>query len=154
MFVGTTTNGMDAKGRVSVPAEFRATVTLEGFAGIYVWPSFNGAFLEGGGIKLLESYYDAVDQLDPYDPTRTSIERTIFGGVKPLMFDSTGRVSMPKPFADHAHLSNQAVFIGMGKRFEIWNPEAHAAQIGPDLENARENRSALRTRRARPEGRQ
>jgi MraZ protein len=57
MFVSTTTNGIDAKGRVSVPADFRATVSGQGFAGIYVWRSpFNGPFLEGGGQRLLEDY--------------------------------------------------------------------------------------------------
>ena len=145
MFVGTTANGIDAKGRVSVPAEFRATVTAEGFAGIYVWPSFNGAFLEGGGPRLLASFGEAVETLPPYDKARTAIERVIFGGAKPLMFDSTGRVSMPKGFGDHAGLSSQAVFIGMGKRFEIWSPEAHATQRGEDFSYALENRDALRT---------
>ena len=96
MFVSTTTNGIDAKGRVSVPADFRATVSGQGFPGIYVWPSFNGPFLDGGGQRLLEDYSDAIEDLDPYDPARTAFERVIFGGAKALSFDSTGRVSLPK----------------------------------------------------------
>lgn len=153
MFVSTTTNGIDAKGRVSVPAEFRATVSKEGFAGIYVWPSFNGAFLEGAGMRLLEDYAEALEEMEPYDDRRTSFERVIFGGAKALMFDSTGRVSLPKPFMEHAGLSKSAVFIGMGKRFEIWDPQAHEDRAADALAFARENKGALRpTRRRAPEG--
>lgn len=151
MFVSTTTNGIDAKGRVSVPAEFRATVTAEGFSGIYVWPSFNGDFLEGGGSRLLESYADAIEEMDPYDDARTSFERVIFGGAKALMFDSTGRVSLPRPFLDHAGLSKSALFIGMGKRFEVWDPQAHEDRASHALKFAREHKGALRTTRRKRE---
>lgn len=144
MFVSTTTNGIDAKGRVSVPADFRATVAAQGFNGVYVWRSFNGAFLEGGGQALLEDYAEAIDEMDPYDDARTAFERVIFGGAKALMFDSTGRVSLPKELLDHAGLSKQAVFIGMGKRFEIWDPASHGAQTENDLSFARDNKASLR----------
>jgi MraZ protein len=153
MFVSTTTNGIDAKGRVSVPADFRTVVTAEGFNGIYVWPSFNGAFLEGGGLRLLEDYQDAIEDMDPYDDARTAFERVIFGGAKPLMFDSTGRVVLPKPFMEHAGLDKQAVFIGLGKRFEIWNVAEYQPEAAGALKFARENKTALRTpRRRREEG--
>lgn len=151
MFVSTTINGIDAKGRVSVPAEFRATVTGQGFAGVYVWRSFNGPFLEGGGARLLEEYAEAIEDLDPYDDARTAFERVIFGGARALMFDSTGRVSLPKDFLDHARLDAQAVFIGMGKRFEIWSPEAHAEREAEDRRFALEHKSALRGPRRRRE---
>ncbi len=151
MFVSTTTNGIDAKGRVSVPADFRTVVNAEGFSGIYVWPSFNGGFLEGGGLRLLEGYQDAIEDMDPYDDARTAFERVIFGGAKPLMFDSTGRVVLPKAFMEHAGLEKQAVFIGLGKRFEIWGPDAHKAQAADALSFARENKTALRTPRRRRE---
>ncbi len=144
MFVSTTTNGIDAKGRVSVPADFRTAVASQGFSGIYVWRSFNGSFLEGGGLHLLEDYANAIEGMDPYDSARTAFERVIFGGARALSFDSTGRVSVPRDLIEHAGLSRQAVFVGMGKRFEIWDPAAHAAQQADDLTFARENKARLR----------
>jgi MraZ protein len=51
---------------------------------------------------------------------------------------------LPKELIDHAGLAKQAVFIGMGKRFEIWDPTAHADQAEDDLAFARDNKSALR----------
>ncbi|MGJ3231364.1 MAG: division/cell wall cluster transcriptional repressor MraZ [Oceanicaulis sp.] len=154
MFVSTFTNGIDAKGRVSVPAEFRAEVSKEGFAGVYVWPSINGASLEGAGPRLLEDYADALEEMEPYDERRTSFETVIFGGAKALMFDSTGRVSLPRPFMEYAGLSKSALFIGLGRRFEIWDPKRHAERAVKALDYARENKNALRPtkRPRRPEG--
>ncbi len=45
MFLSTTINGVDAKGRVSVPAGFRAVVKNDPEENIYVWPSFEGGYL-------------------------------------------------------------------------------------------------------------
>ena len=151
MFLYTTENGIDAKGRVSVPASFRAAVASDPLNGIYVWRSFNGPFLEGCGQRLMDEYADALDEMDPYDDRRVAIERVIFGGARALTFDSTGRISLPKEFADFAGLDARATFVGLGKRFEIWSPEAIAEQHGQDLETARENKHALKPRR-RPTG--
>lgn len=152
MFVSTTTNAIDAKGRVSVPADFRTSVAAQGFNGVYVWRSFNGPFLEGGGQRLLEDYAEAIEEMDPYDDARTAFERVIFGGARALAFESTGRVSLPRDLIEHAGLSSSAVFIGMGRRFEIWDPKAHAEQAGKDLDYAREHKGALRRPRRRGEG--
>ena len=67
MFLSTVTNSLDAKGRVSVPADFRSVVANSSFDGIIVWPSFDGAYLEGGGIALLEDYQKSLDHIDHYD---------------------------------------------------------------------------------------
>lgn len=151
MFFSTTTNGIDAKGRVSVPADFRAVVSAERFGGIYVWCSFNGPFLEGGGEALMAEMAAAIDAMDPYDDARTAFERVIFGGARPLTFDQTGRISLPRDFIDHAGLDAKATFVGMGRRFEVWSPEAHAERHARDLAHARENKSALRRPPVRPQ---
>lgn len=144
MFFSTTTNGIDAKGRVSVPADFRSVVAGDRFEGVYVWCSFNGPFLEGGGQALMAEMAAAIDAMDPYDDARTAFERVIFGGARPLSFDQTGRVSLPREFLEHAGLDGKATFVGMGRRFEIWSPDAHLERHARDLEHARQNKGALR----------
>ncbi len=142
MFLSTTTNGVDAKGRVSVPADFRAVVAGE--PGIYVWKSFNGGMLDGGGQRRMSELQDAIDAMDPYDDNRMLFERVIFGGAKLLTFDGNGRVSLPAEFIAHAGLEKKATFVGLGRRFEIWSPEAYEAAQAEALEFARANRAALR----------
>ena len=144
MFLSTTMNGVDAKGRVSVPADFRSVVRGGPFDGIIVWPSFDGPFLEGGGQALLERYQALIEEMDPYDEARIAFERAIFGAAKPLSFDANGRVTLPKELSDHAGLDGKATFVGLGSRFEIWNPERYAEHQATARDFARENKRSLR----------
>ncbi|MBR9826718.1 MAG: division/cell wall cluster transcriptional repressor MraZ [Alphaproteobacteria bacterium] len=153
MFLSTTNNGVDAKGRVSVPADFRSVVRGGPFDGIIVWPSFDGPYLEGGGQALLERYQALIEEMDPYDEARIAFERAIFGAAKPLAFDSNGRVTLPKELIDHAGLDGKATFVGLGSRFEIWSPDAYEAHKSDAQSFARDNKRSLRlTSRPKPGG--
>lgn len=145
MFLSTTTNNRDAKGRISVPSDFRTVVSDSGFDGIVVWPSFDGAYLEGGGISLLEEYQQSLEAIDYYDEGRMALQRAIFAESRKLAFDSGGRVSLPKEMAEYAGLNGQATFVGLGKRFEIWHPAKYEAFIGDVRKLARENRNRLKS---------
>lgn len=144
MFLSTATNTLDAKGRLSVPADFRAVVGDGNFDGIVVWPSFDGAYLEGGGIKLLQDYQALLETMDPYDEARIAFERAIFAESRRLSFDGTGRVTLPKDLAEYAGLNGRATFIGLGRRFEIWSPEAYESHAESARKMARDNRHRLR----------
>ena len=144
MFLSTTINGVDAKGRVSVPADFRAVVRGGPFDGIVVWPSFDGPYLEGGGQELLESYQRLIEDMDPYDDARIAFERAIFGAAKPLTFDANGRVTLPRELIEHAGLDGKATFVGLGSRFELWCPDAYADHQTKARQFARENKRSLR----------
>jgi len=127
MFLSRVTNALDAKGRVSVPADFRAVISSDRASGnfdcIIVWPSLSGPWLEGGGIALMREYQDLLDNMDPFDDDRIVFERTIFGEGRRLAFDANGRVSLPKDLAVYAGLDKQVTFVGLGRRFEILNPK-------------------------------
>lgn len=144
MFLATATNSLDAKGRISVPADFRAVVGDGSFDGIVVWPSFDGAYLEGGGMSLLQDYQALLEGMDPYDEARIAFERAIFAESRRLSFDGTGRITLPKDLAEYANLSGSATFIGLGRRFEIWNPEEYKSRAQAAREMARDNRHRLR----------
>lgn len=150
MFLSTATNTLDAKGRISVPADFRAVVGDGGFDGIVVWPSFDGAYLEGGGIALLRDYQALLEGMDPYDEARIAFERAIFAESRRLAFDGTGRVTLPKDLAEFANLSKNATFIGLGRRFEVWNPDDYKSRAQTARKMARENKHRLRLVGAHP----
>ena len=144
MFLATATNALDAQGRISVPADFRAVVGDGGFEGSVVWPSVHGAFLEGGGMALLHDYQNLIDNMDPYDDARMAFERSIFAESRRLSCDGTGRVTLPKDLAEYAGLTKTATFIGLGRRFEIWNPDSYKSQADAARQMARENKHRLR----------
>ena len=144
MFLSSATNTLDAKGRVSVPADFRAVVTQSDFDGIIIWPSFDGAYLEGGGIALLQDYQRSLETLDYYDEGRIALQRAIFAESRRLPFDSGGRVSLPKDLHEYAGLNGKVMFVGLGRRFEIWSPAAYTERTENVRQLARENRHRLK----------
>lgn len=144
MFLSSTTNTLDAKGRVSVPASFRSTCAASGFEGIVLWPSLDGTYLEGGDLSILSYYQDALDRLDMYDAGREALELVIFGESEKLSFDSTGRVGLPAGFRDYAALDGKVTFVGRGRKFELWNPDLHEARKSDLRDAARANRHRMR----------
>lgn len=143
MFLSTTTNNLDAKGRVSVPALFRAQTEGSAHKGVVVWRSIEGEWLEGAAIEHLERLQDSLDQLDYYDEARVALTQSIFADAEPLSYDSGGRINLPARLADYAGLDGKARFVGLGRTFQIWNPEAHDAHLAQARQTALANRHKL-----------
>ena len=146
MFISKAENTLDSKGRISVPADFRAEVAGGIFDGIVIWPGVDGPYLEGGGIALLNSYGAMIEDMDPFDEVRLAFEHTLFGAAKKLSFDATGRVTLPKDLSAHADLESSAVFVGLGSRFQIWEPKAYEAHIAKARDLAKGSRHLMRPR--------
>lgn len=145
MFLSTVTNAIDAKGRVSVPASFRTKTAKSGLDAVYVWPSLDGACLEGGDDATLAYYQDMFDGAGgEYDEGLEALERMIFGQAQLLSYDSTGRIVLPKAFRAAANLDKKAVFVGRGRNFEIWNDGVHEASLSALRETALANKHRLR----------
>ena len=144
MFLSSVTNNLDAKGRVSVPANFRSQCAVSGFEGVVLWPSLDGAYLEGGDLSVLEHYQDMLDRMDMYDEGREALELVIFGESEKLGFDSTGRIGLPIQFREHAGLTGRVTFVGRGRKFEVWDEDAHTARRAALRETALANRHRMK----------
>ncbi len=142
MFLGTHVNGLDAKGRVSVPADFRAVVRGEGLEGVYCWPSPEEGCLVGCGEALMSRYKAMADKLDLFDPMRTALAHSVFAGVRTLSFDANGRITLPEAFVSHAKLNGQSAFVGLADHFEIWHPAAYETHRDAQRALLRESRRA------------
>ena len=64
LFLSETTNKVDTKGRVSVPAAFRAALAGQPFHGIVALPSFKYAAIQCGGMEWMEQLSSGVDAYD------------------------------------------------------------------------------------------
>ena len=122
-FFGTFTNKVDAKGRVSVPAPFRAVIQARGMTSIAVYPALFGPYLEGAGFDRFEDLQKQISDSFVPAPGNEDAE-LIMGELREFPLDSEGRVVLPDEFLAKANLQGQAVFYGQGPRFEIWEPAA------------------------------
>jgi MraZ protein len=128
LFLSTHTNKVDAKGRVSIPAGFRATLADQSFQGVVLIPSNKFAALEGFGMNMMQEISQRLDRFDLFSDTQDDLAAAIFASATPLSFDDTGRIGLPKELLAHANITDNAVFVGLGNKFQIWEPAAFAAR--------------------------
>ena len=124
LFLATFVNKMDKKGRISVPASFRAAASTPDFQGIVLSPSHKRAALDGFSMTRLQQFSASLDQVDLFSDAQDSLAATIFGSAVALAFDPEGRITLPPELAAHAGLTEQIAFIGLGQSFQIWEPSA------------------------------
>lgn len=123
-FHSTYTNKIDKKGRVSVPAQFRAVLAKQGSAQLILFPSLHFAAIEGAGEDYLKKINQEIESLPPFSQERDDLIDAILPNTRPLTFDGEGRVVLPEDLIAHAGLDGSASFVGRGPTFQIWQPEA------------------------------
>ena len=143
MFLSTFEKPLDSKRRLVVPQEFRASVSGP-FDGVFCFPSIEADCIEGGGKALFDRYQAVIGELEVGDPLRYSLEFTVLGGMAQLSFDTAGRVTLPENLCQMFGLTDQAVIVGLGDRFQIWRPDVFHAERLSHRQSAREGLAALR----------
>ena len=142
MFSSTFESAIDAKGRVSVPASFRAA--LGGVNRVHVWPSFDGrGCLEAGGDALMNNYRQILARMSPHDPVREAIAHSIFGRSAELKMDEPGRIKIPEAHLSAVGIKTKLVFSGAFDRFRIWSPDRFSEYDAEMAAQAAANRDKL-----------
>ena len=140
-FRGEGLQKLDAKGRVSVPVQFRRALE-EGLDGRraelhIVYGDPNRKFLE---CYTPEAYADEVeakiDSIPKFDPRRTLLEHVFISQAYSTEIDADGRLILPQRCRDKAQLEGEALFVATGTKFQIWNPEVFEAERVPEMQAA------------------
>jgi MraZ protein len=140
-FVSTFTNKIDAKGRVSIPAPFRAVLERDGYAGgIYCYPSLDAPALDAGGERLAQKIDGLLAGLPDYSDERDELSVALYGDVQILSIDGDGRIVVPQVLRAHAGLEHQVAFVGLGDKFQMWAPERFEERRTRAREKAHEHR--------------
>jgi MraZ protein len=123
LFLSTYVNKLDRKGRVSVPAAFRAELANLNFNGVVLFRALNTRALEGSGMDRVEELSARVDALPEFSDERDALS-SIFADAQPLPFDTEGRITLSPELCEHAGivLEGSAAFVGVGRTFQIWDP--------------------------------
>ena len=124
LFIDTFINKIDRKGRISVPATYRAALAGQVFQGIVAFPSFKFPAIQCAGMDWMTALTDTVSKVDLFSDEHDDLTATLFADAKQLAFDGEGRIMLPESLAQHAAIGEAAAFVGRGHTFEIWQPEA------------------------------
>lgn len=136
-FVSNFTNRLDAKGRVSIPAPFRAVLARDGFDGLYVHPALDSAALDAGGNALLREIDALLSRLTPYSDERDFLSTALLGTSEILKMDGEGRVLLTEGLKVHAGLADAVTFVGLGDKFQLWEPSAFREHLAQARERVR-----------------
>jgi MraZ protein len=128
-FVSNTTSRLDAKGRVSIPASFRAVLARDGFDGLYCYPALDQTAVDVGGNALLAEIESLIGRFPPYAQEREELRVALYGRSVTLKIDGEGRVVLTEELKSHADIGDAVAFVGLGHKFQIWEPERFRAHL-------------------------
>ncbi len=144
MFLSSYENKIDKKGRVSVPASFRAYLNSLGYNGFITYPSFNHSSLEACSQSRIEKLSNSIDSLNPFEEKRDYFATSILSESLNLQFDTEGRVLISEKLLNHAKIKSLVLFVGLGQTFQIWEPKNFSKFRSTAKKKAYLNRSNLK----------
>lgn len=128
MFRGPTQLSLDSKGRLAIPAKYRdelfascggrIIVTADPSRCLLVYPQPAWEPIE----KKLNSF-------SSFNPQIRSLQRLIVGNACDVEMDSSGRILISAPLRQFSGLQKEAMLIGQGDKFELWDKEKWDMQI-------------------------
>lgn len=126
-FTGTFRRSLDGKKRILIPSEIRDALDADDRRGLYVIPGKRFFLLWPH--SCLEAYGQEL-AVDPFkDQTAAQKQRAFYSRMQFKTFDGTGRIVIPKEFADRFP-DQEVVIVGVGRYLELWNPADWEAQDG------------------------
>lgn len=136
-FLSSAINRIDAKGRVSVPAHFRAIVQKRGYSDLYAVRSLDAPAFEVGGPDLLDQYEARIGQEDPFLQTADDMALLYYGDGMFLKLDQDGRITMTDQIRAYTGITTEVAFVGKGRCFQMWEPQRFRAHAEAALERLR-----------------
>jgi MraZ protein len=131
LFQGSALNGVDAKGRVSVPAFLRSVIERRGdartivlakhetFACLSAYDPAYAALKHSKIERLLEKNEQEEGAQLAYQQSNL----LAFAISEEVPYDSTGRILLPTMMRRKGGIADLALFLGVGETFQIWNPQ-------------------------------
>jgi MraZ protein len=117
VFTGEYRHTVDDKGRLAIPAKFRAQLA-EG--------AFVSRWIDGCLAIHTRTGWDSLDArvagLAITDSRARLFQRQIFAGALEAEIDRQGRVLLPAYLRDEAGLTGEAIVVGVRDHAEIWAP--------------------------------
>ncbi|MEC9375866.1 MAG: division/cell wall cluster transcriptional repressor MraZ [Pseudomonadota bacterium] len=145
MFSSSAKVTLDSKGRMAIPTRFRDGISsrcdgsLVGAMDnddscILLYPSPDW---EGAARRLL--------RLSGNKRSVRRMQRNMVGRVFDMEMDNHGRILIPSKLREQANLSKQAILVGLGSKFELWdeklwdkwceNSDSISEDLPPELES-------------------
>ena len=122
---------LDAKGRVAIPTRHRAAL-LESAKAIVLTAHPDGCVLIYPAAEW-EPVRAKVETFPSFNPQAAWWKRLLLGFEEHLQPDGSGRVLLSPALRQHAKLERDAMMVGQGRYFELWDSGVWSAKLGQAL---------------------
>lgn len=124
MFLGEYEHTVDDKGRMAIPAKFRAGLA----EGLVVTRGFDQNLLVYP-MTVWRELAARINALPMSQPAARNLRRLLFGSAADVEIDKQGRILLPANLREYAGITGEAVVAGLDTFIEIWSNERWAAVI-------------------------
>jgi MraZ protein len=118
MILGEYQHNLDSKGRIAVPAKFRAHLN----AGAIITRGLDKSLFVFS-LKEWEVLAQKLISLPLVQANSRAFVRLMLAGASDVQPDSQGRILIPDYLRKYADLGKRAIVAGLYNRIEIWNAE-------------------------------
>jgi MraZ protein len=139
-FISTYVNRLDSKGRVSIPAPFRAILAVDGADGLYCCPTLRGEAVDAGGRRFREIIRAMLGGYEPFSEDYELLSTTLIGESELLKIDQDGRVVLSEAIREHTGIGDRVTFVGQGFKFQMWEPDRFAVHRAEARKRLRDTR--------------
>jgi MraZ protein len=130
-FHGAAVITLDAKGRVAIPTRHRAAL-LDAGKSLVLTAHPEGCVLMYPAPEW-EPVRARVEAFPSFHPQASWWKRLLLGFEEHLTPDGSGRVLLPAALRQHAKLERDAMMVGQGRYFELWDSALWSAKLGQAL---------------------
>ena len=123
MFRGANKVTLDTKGRMAMPARYRDTLVERSGGKLVATVDRSDKCLHIYPLPDWEEIERKLMRLPTLNEQVRRLQRLMVGHATDLELDSHGRVLVPPKLREYAGLSRQAMLIGQGSRFELWDEQ-------------------------------
>ena len=132
VFQGASSLSLDAKGRLSVPTRHRDVLSATAAGQLTITKHPHGCLMVFPRPEW-EKFRERIATL-PMDAQWW--KRIFLGNAMDVEMDGTGRVLVSPELREAAGISKEAVLLGMGSYFELWDKSTYDAQEAKAMQGA------------------
>jgi MraZ protein len=126
-----------------VPSTFRsALATNRNPTVLITFPSFRLPAIECSGSDRMKAMQDRLDTLDQLSDEH-GIMALLFADAHSLAIDTDGRIVLSETLKEHAGITADVAFVGLGAMFQMWEPARYAERHATVREHARRSVTTL-----------
>jgi MraZ protein len=133
VFRGRHEHSIDAKGRTSLPSRFRDVLSARGESCVVITTALH-AYLDAYPLREWEAFEQKLAEKSQFEGGLDLVRRHYVGNAIECEVDKLGRLILPSGLRGHAGLEDSVLWVGVGKRIELWQPASFHANNVVDLQ--------------------